>query len=62
MAASMGAVARGAAARLAVSAALLAAPAAGAVTLTSLKDFRGEDMFGQYAPYGDCSREPQVTI
>lgn len=62
MAASMGAVVRGAAVRLVAAAALLAAPAAGAVTLTSLKDFRGDDMFGQYAPRGDCSREPRVTI
>lgn len=64
MAASTTAGARGAAVRIMAMAALacLAAPIAGAVTLTSLKDFRGEDMFGQYAPRGDCTREPQVTI
>ena len=33
-----------------------------AVTLGSLKDAQLDDIYGTYAPAGDCRREPRITV
>ena len=47
---------------IAAAAVLCGAVQAGAVTLTDLRDQGFESIFGDYAPGGDCSREPRLRI
>ena len=41
-------------------AAISSSPVAGAVELQDLKGF--DDIFGRYAPAGDCKRQPQILV
>jgi hypothetical protein len=47
-------------ATLASGLALLATTTAGAVEVSNLAGF--EDIFGRYAPAGDCTRKPQILV
>ncbi|MGH8213736.1 MAG: hypothetical protein ACREPP_10970, partial [Rhodanobacteraceae bacterium] len=40
----------------------LVSPPASAVTLHGLKNSQLDDIYGAYAPRGDCSREPKIAL
>jgi hypothetical protein len=41
---------------------LISSQQAGAVTVTNLRNMHLDALFGRYAPAGDCSREPRITV
>ncbi len=50
------------AAVIAMGAAALALGSANAVTLANLEGAQLDDLYGTYAPHGDCRREPRITV